>query len=326
MENKKKERNKKEKEKAEYAEGLKKTLTPLLFGVLAGVICFLIFISTPYLVSTNGSLKNDLDNGVIPENLINLFETKGTPLSENIAVRKDGKYLFNIDASELISELEENLNKGVISEELKMVFETKAFPLPENATIRKEKDDEWEITTEEKIYIIRKNAEKLNIYESNDKWRIDEEKYLFSTDIGFEDDLNNRTVSEALKNVFKTEGFPLSGNSENINVTKNEDKWVITDEEKKKAYFVREKAEKLNIYGEKKNYIIRKDAEKLNIYSTPKLEDNWLLIAILLVLVQKFVYPFLHTSIKGAKDWIYISFMTIFCWFISFTLLLMLFF
>jgi len=53
----------------------------------------------------------------------------------------------------------------------------------------------------------------------------------------------------------------------------------------------------------------------------PTSEDG-LLIAILMVLVQKFIYPFMHTSIKGAKDWIYISFMTVFCWFISFSLLL----
>jgi hypothetical protein len=176
MENKKKESDKKEKEKAEYEEGLKKTLIPLLFGALAGIICFLIFVSTPYLVSTNGGLKEDLDNGIVPENLINMFETKGTPLSENITITKEGN-----------------------------------------------------------------------------------------------------------------------------------DKWLINDEEKKNTY------------------IIKKDAEKLNIYSTPKSED-WLLIAILMILVQKFVYPFLHTSIKGAKDWIYISFMTVFCWFIFFTLLLMIFF
>lgn len=56
-------------------------------------------------------------------------------------------------------------------------------------------------------------------------------------------------------------------------------------------------------------------------FSNPEQEDG-LLIAILMVLVQKFAYPFLHTSIKGAKDWIYIGFMTVFCWFISFTLLL----
>lgn len=182
MKNDKKERDKKEKEKAEYEEGLKKTLTPLLFGVLAGVICFLIFVSTPYLVSTNGGLKKDLDNGIVPGNLINMFETNGIPLSENVTVTKED---------------------------------------------------------------------------------------------------NN--------------------------------KWLINDEEKKNTYF------------------IRKKAEKLNIYTTLSLKwgnggDNWLLIAILLVLVQKFVYPFLHTSIKGAKDWLYISFMTLFCWFIGFTLLLMIFF
>ena len=169
----KKEQDKKEKEKAEYEEGLKKTLTPLLFGILAGVICFLIFVYTPYLVSPNGGLKEALDNGTVPENLIAVFEAGEIPLSENSTVIKEG----------------------------------------------------------------------------NNNWLI---------------------------------------NAEYTNQT----------------------------------YIVRKEAEKLNIYTTPKSED-WLLIAILLVLVQKFVYPFLHTSIKGAKDWIYISFMTIFCWFITFTLLLM---
>lgn len=60
----------------------------------------------------------------------------------------------------------------------------------------------------------------------------------------------------------------------------------------------------------------------ISLFVANPLEDSGLLIAILMVLVQKFVYPYLHTSIKGAKDWIYISFMTVFCWFISFSLLL----
>ncbi|MHC1611468.1 MAG: EMC6-like membrane protein [Candidatus Methanospirareceae archaeon] len=47
-----------------------------------------------------------------------------------------------------------------------------------------------------------------------------------------------------------------------------------------------------------------------------------LLIAILLVMVQKFFYPILHINMEGAKDWIYISFMTILCWFLTFTLFL----
>jgi hypothetical protein len=168
-----KEQDKKEKEKAEYEEGLKKTLTPLLFGILAGIICFVLFVYTPYLDSPNGGLKEELDNGTVPETLIAVFEARDIPLSKNSTVIKEG-------------------------------------------------DDNWLIN---------------------------------------EGDTN-------------------------------------------------------------KTYIVRKEAEKLTIYTPPESED-WLLIALLLVLVQKFVYPFLHTSIKGAKDWIYISFMTIFCWFITFTLLLM---
>jgi len=57
------------------------------------------------------------------------------------------------------------------------------------------------------------------------------------------------------------------------------------------------------------------------VLNDPKSPDG-LLIAILMVLVQKFVYPFLHTSLEGVKDWIYILFITLFCWFIFFTLLL----
>ncbi|RZN37757.1 MAG: hypothetical protein EFT35_05665 [Methanophagales archaeon ANME-1-THS] len=57
------------------------------------------------------------------------------------------------------------------------------------------------------------------------------------------------------------------------------------------------------------------------VVPNPASEDG-LLIAILMILVQKFVYPFMHTSIKGAKDWIYISAITSLCWFIAFSLLL----
>jgi len=57
------------------------------------------------------------------------------------------------------------------------------------------------------------------------------------------------------------------------------------------------------------------------VLTNPSAEDG-LLIAILLVLVQKFLYPFLHINLEGAKDWIYISFMTVFCWFVTFALLL----
>lgn len=172
MDKGKKERDKAEKEKAEYDEGLKKTLTPVIFGIIAGVICYSIFVFTPYMVVENGVAIDNLDNGIVPDNLLNMFEDKDTPLSENVTVKKAGT-----------------------------------------------------------------------------------------------------------------------------------DKWLIKDE------------------GNKNSYIIKKNTEKMSIYATP-ISTDWLLIAILIVMLQKFAYPMMHTSLEGPKDWIYISFMTLFCWFMSFTLLL----
>ena len=69
---------------------------------------------------------------------------------------------------------------------------------------------------------------------------------FLSTDAEFEDDLNNGIISEKLKEILKTEGFPLSENAK-VTVTKEkEDKWEITDGEK--TYIVKKEDGKLNIY------------------------------------------------------------------------------
>jgi len=47
-----------------------------------------------------------------------------------------------------------------------------------------------------------------------------------------------------------------------------------------------------------------------------------LLIAFLMVITQRFLFPIIHTKLEGPKDWLYVSFMTLFSWFIAFTLLL----
>jgi membrane protein YdbS with pleckstrin-like domain len=57
------------------------------------------------------------------------------------------------------------------------------------------------------------------------------------------------------------------------------------------------------------------------VVTDPLLSDG-LLIAILLVMVQKFIYPLFHMNLEGPKDWLYISFMTVFCWFVTFALML----
>ncbi|MCW7073386.1 MAG: hypothetical protein OCU20_05815 [Methanophagales archaeon] len=161
----------KSKGKEEYIEDLKKTLTPLLFGILAGVICFSIYVAYPLMVvdNTDGSAVAYLDKGLIPANLSAQFKDKGIP-----------------------------------------------FDVNQNLTVLKE----------------------------------------------------------------------------------GADKWLIDNK-----------------------YIIKSDSEKLNIYPSP-VSTDWLLIALLLILTQKFVYPYMHTRVNGAKDWLYIGFITAFCWFVTFTLLL----
>jgi len=57
------------------------------------------------------------------------------------------------------------------------------------------------------------------------------------------------------------------------------------------------------------------------VVNNPKSGDG-LLILLLMIMVQKFVYPFVHTKLAGAKDWIYTFFMSSFWWFITYTLLL----
>ncbi|MCK4735878.1 MAG: tetratricopeptide repeat protein [Methanophagales archaeon] len=77
----------------------------------------------------------------------------------------DQDQMFSIDA-----EFEDDLNKGIISGKLMDIFKTKGFPLSENAMITKEKDDKWVITDGEKIYIVKKEDDKLNIYKVSFPW------------------------------------------------------------------------------------------------------------------------------------------------------------
>lgn len=95
-------------------------------------------------------------------------------------------------------------------------------------------------------------------------------QYLFSMDIELEDDLNNRTVSEALKDAFETKGFSLS---EKITFTnENVNRWVIIDEEKKKTYILRKEEGKLSIYKSTFQdciYFLR----KLKLFYPKKIEE-----------------------------------------------------
>ena len=59
----------------------------------------------------------------------------------------------------------------------------------------------------------------------------------------------------------------------------------------------------------------------LSFTLTNPAEGDGLLIAMIFILIQRFIYP-RYNMLKNAKDFLYLSFMTLFGWFISFTLLL----
>lgn len=56
------------------------------------------------------------------------------------------------------------MNKSIVSERLENEFKTKSFPLSKDAIITKDKDAQWKIT-DKKIYIVRKEDGKLNVYD-----------------------------------------------------------------------------------------------------------------------------------------------------------------
>ena len=108
------------------------------------------------------------DDDIDPDELrelkrrLNLWSSPNAGMAIELVLNAIEPNLFSFDASVM----EEDLNIAPISEELKDMFKTKGFSLSEDATIRKEKDDKWEITDAEKIFIIRKEKRKLNIYKS----------------------------------------------------------------------------------------------------------------------------------------------------------------
>jgi hypothetical protein len=76
---------------------------------------------------------------------------------------------------------------------------------------------------------------------------LDLDKKYFSVDAGlFEEDLNNGIITEVLKNIFKTNGLPLSKNT-TIKMDRAED-WIITDKKRTYTYIIRKEDGTLNIY------------------------------------------------------------------------------
>jgi hypothetical protein len=79
------------------------------------------------------------------------------------------------------------LNNLNISDDLREKFKTGGFPISENAIVTKEDDEKW-VITDERIFIVRKEDEKLNIYSEQPDEKVYMEKYTY--DIPFVSSLN----------------------------------------------------------------------------------------------------------------------------------------
>ena len=59
----------------------------------------------------------------------------------------------------------------------------------------------------------------------------------------------------------------------------------------------------------------------LSFLLTEPESGDGLIIATILIILQRYMYPLIHLNIN-VKDFLYISFITVFSWFITFTLLI----
>jgi len=70
---------------------------------------------------------------------------------------------------------------------------------------------------------------------------------LFSIGLGFQDDLDDSTISEDLQQTFENNGISLSQNV-TVSIEAEGSKWLITDEDNKQTYSIRRKESGLRIW------------------------------------------------------------------------------
>ena len=83
-------------------------------------------------------------------------------------------FWFSIDIDE---KLEDELNNESIPKGLKEEFDKRGLPLSKDASLEKKEDNEWRITDGKKIYDLKKEDEKLNIYINNTESELDGRVY-----------------------------------------------------------------------------------------------------------------------------------------------------
>ena len=76
---------------------------------------------------------------------------------------------------------------------------------------------------------------------------------LFSTDLKFQSDLDEETISSGLLQEFENNEFALSRNAE-VSIEKSGSEWLIDDRGNNQEYLLRKDEDKLNVYGVLQDY------------------------------------------------------------------------
>jgi hypothetical protein len=159
----------------------------------------------------------------------------------NIDWAEEEKLLFHMN---LGSETE--LNTDSVSEDLKNKFEKQNFSLSERIVVTKDNEDKWWIADEEKnnTYLIRKEAEKLNIYKG--KAKIDEkEKTIRISNMHERDVYAEITLGDNDKKAILTTCDGKISKTHNLKVKNENGKLNIYDEDDAQLLKILEEKSKL---------------------------------------------------------------------------------
>lgn len=186
------------------------------------------------------SISNDLDDEITSEELLQDFEKNKIPLSNKAAVSvenagsrwliTDGQqeYLIKKDRDRL-NVYEGDMDSQYVSKGLRQEFERSEFPLSNEAAVSIEiKGYRWQITDGQHEYLIKKDADRLNVYKG---------------------DLDRRNIPEGLRREFERNGIKFSEEAA-VSVEDMGNRWLINDvvNDKQRKYLIRRDEDRLDVY------------------------------------------------------------------------------
>jgi hypothetical protein len=159
-----------------------------------------------------------------------------SPASRSFTSRRSTRVEPNEAPFTVQRDFQSYLDSGIVSEGLRVEFENNGRSLSQDATVSTvTSGSEWLITDAGRTYKVKKEGNRLNVYE---------EDRLFRIDSDFQADLDAGDITSDLRDKFADEGISLS-QSAAITIVTEGSEWLIDDE-----YTVRKEGSRLNVYGD----------------------------------------------------------------------------